>query len=96
MNSDESSENEDHGDVISNGYVGIKMNSNGDPMGNQHKMAIAQADALKEAAKAMPNRPDGGTSEKSTQEECEAGGARVTAGSGRKDTCVARSHPSKT
>jgi hypothetical protein len=33
---------------------------------------------------------------KSTQEECVAGGTRVTTGSGRKDTLAANGRPSKT
>jgi hypothetical protein len=37
-NSESDSDNEQHGDVIMNGYVGISMNANVDPTGSEHHL----------------------------------------------------------
>jgi hypothetical protein len=141
--SDSDSDTEQHGDVILDGYVGIKTDSNGNPISSGHRMSTEQAEALRRASnpppeevrKATPvnsdNEDQGEMSEdqkrqqasarrrtgkesapsvpqesshsmstrsqvKSAQKERVAGGARVTAGSGEKDTRATKSRPSKT
>jgi hypothetical protein len=92
MNSESDSDNDQHGDVIMNGYVGISVNANGDATGSEHHMSNSQAEQMRRGA--MDARAQG--SQGIGSEERVAGGARVSAGSGQTDTCVTKGHPSKT
>jgi hypothetical protein len=118
MNSESDSDNEQHGDVILNGYQGISVDSNGDPTGSEHGMSNSQADQMRRAAGGSPAQAEdreksvgaqmgtqkgtgqetqkGGHPMTTRSEERAAGGARVAAGSGQTDTCVAKGHPSQT
>jgi hypothetical protein len=136
-NSDSDSDTEQHGEVIYDGYVGIKTDSNGNPIGCEHGISNEQTEAQRRERQWEANRPKTGVSgkdsdsgevpkgkssenertkstkapanrsesshsmstrskSKNTQQEREAGGARVTTGSGQKDTRAAKSRPSKT
>jgi hypothetical protein len=72
MNSERDSDNEQHGDEILDGHLGIKTDAHGNPLGKEHHMETSQAELIRRAAKmASVGR-----------EEREAVGARVSAGSG--------------
>jgi hypothetical protein len=42
MNSDNDSDNEQHGDEILDGYIGIKTDAHGNPIGKEHHMETSQ------------------------------------------------------
>jgi hypothetical protein len=44
MNSESDSDNEQHGDVILDGYKVISVNADGDPIGTEHRMETSQGD----------------------------------------------------
>jgi hypothetical protein len=139
FNSDSDSDNERHGEVILDGYKGIKTDSQGNPMGSGYKISNAQVAATRQASatrpedlsppgetrKATPMNSDNEDQEEMSEdqkrciasgkrkakrdsqawsthpmttrsEEREAGGVRVTAGSGQKDTRATNGRPSKT
>jgi hypothetical protein len=52
MNSDNDSDDEQHGDEILDGYLGIKTDAHGNPIGKEHHMETSQADQMRREAKA--------------------------------------------
>jgi hypothetical protein len=50
MNSESDSDNEQHGDEILNGYIGIKTDEHGNPIGKEHHMENRQADEMRREA----------------------------------------------
>jgi hypothetical protein len=52
MNSERDSDNEQHGDEILDGYIGIKTDAHGNPIGKKHHMETSQADQMRREAKA--------------------------------------------
>jgi hypothetical protein len=51
MNSDNDSDNEQHGDEIMDGYIGIKTDAHGNPLSKEHQMETSQADQMRREAK---------------------------------------------
>jgi hypothetical protein len=77
MNSESDSDNEQHGDVIMNGYQGISVNSNGDPIGSEYHMTTSQADQMRRMAGGSSAQVDdrGGSSGAQTGAQKETGQA---------------------
>jgi hypothetical protein len=50
MKSESDSDNAQHGDVIPDGYRGISVNVDGDPIGTEHHMETSQADQMRREA----------------------------------------------
>jgi hypothetical protein len=63
-NSDSDSDTEQHGEVILDGYVGVKTDSNSNPIGSEHKITNEQAEAQRRAAQSTALRFEKGTSGK--------------------------------
>jgi hypothetical protein len=81
MNSESDSDNEQHGDMIMNGYVGISANSNSDPTGSEHHMTTSQAEQPGGTAKESGQRRIGpsaqyGEPEGAIRESTGAGGTK--------------------
>jgi hypothetical protein len=49
FNSESDSDSEQHGDVIMDAYVGIKTDSNGNPVSAEHKISSEQAESQRRA-----------------------------------------------
>jgi hypothetical protein len=62
FNSESDSDNEQHGDVIMDACVGIKTDSNGNPISAEHKISNEQAEAQRRAAQSVAPRPQVNTS----------------------------------
>jgi hypothetical protein len=56
-NSDSDSDTEQHGDVTLDGYIGVKTNSNGNPISSEHRISTEQAEALRRDSHSTANRP---------------------------------------